>query len=170
MKSTKSTVYNSFTYGRLQFGVPLFPEALVPLLPAWALDPFSFFQNSLLSQMKTYSRTFFSEIWLLHRSYSTKNIAQPRFFFACWKKMCFTIKVYSQNKNAVKTQNKGIVECFCLSFASALSFVLFFLTAFSVVFTPCYCLCSIYPFFPLPWLTHYLKSWEYPWWTTSVIE
>ena len=54
-----------------------------------------------------------------------KNFAQPRFSFACWKKMCFTIKVYSQNKNAVRTQNNGIVECFRLSFASALFCSLF---------------------------------------------
>lgn len=48
-------------------------------------------------------------------------------FFLCLLKenVLYHYKVYSQNKNAVRTQNNGIVECFRLSFASALFCSLF---------------------------------------------
>lgn len=156
MKSTKSTVYNSFTSWRLQFVVPLCHEDLVPLLPVCAFDPFSWFQNSILSQMKTYSCTFFREIWLLHRSYSTKLSHNPVFPLPVERKCALPLKVYSQNKNAVRTQNNGIMECFRLFFASALSSALSFPVLphrFFCFFTPCFYLFSIYPFFPLPWHT-----------------
>lgn len=107
MKSTKSTVYNSFTYGRLQFGVPLCHEALVPLLPDCTLDPFSFFQNSILSQMKTYSRTFFSEIWLLHRSYSTKISHNPVFSLPVERKCALPLKYIAKIKTPLKLKIKA---------------------------------------------------------------
>lgn len=155
MKSTKSTVYNSFTSWRLQFVVPLCHEDLVPLLPVCAFDPFSWFQNSILSQMKTYSCTFFREIWLLHRSYSTKISHNPRFSFVCWKKMCFTKKYIARTKTPLELKIMAlwnVSACSLLLLSSALFFPIL-PHRFFCFFTPCFYLFSIYPFFPLPWHT-----------------
>lgn len=151
---------------------PLCHEALVPLLPVCAFDPFSWFQNSILSQMKTYSCTFFREIWLLHRSYSTKISHNPVFPLPVERKCALPLKYISRTKTPLKLKIMAlwnVSACSLLLLSLLLSLSLFFLTVFSVFLL----LVIVFFLFTLSFLYHdilhpYLKSWEHPWWTASV--